>query len=173
MKKLLIIFLLSLVFLGAAYSNEKEVQLARDCIEKIKEIDPNRNILPYKFSKFSYYPLDKISGTLNSDLFDQDFNYCDWFDSMKGNGIYGSSLRCTYQSLDTIEIKINGANRFDENHQQVFVCAFRGCNYTLEGIRTETSGRDYSEKIKKRELKQKLNTEKKLNIGHIDVESPC
>ena len=170
MKKILLLLLLSLGLIGSTYASDKEATLARECIEKIKEIDPNRNILPYKISKSSYYPLDSIRGKWGSeDSFDQDNDYCAWFGGFfGGDAIYGSSVGCAYGSLDTIEIILKGSNRFNEAQNAVFVCAFRGCNYVLDGIRVESSGRDYSEKMKKK----KQNTPK-LNIGHIIVDSPC
>ena len=49
-------------------------------------------------------------------------------------------------SLEAIEIIVSGTNRFNEAQKGVFVCAFRGCNYELDGIRVERSGRKYSNK---------------------------
>ena len=148
MKKILLMFLLSLSFIGAAYADEKENTLALECIAKIKEIDPNRNILPYKISKSSYYSLDTIYGRAFSDEpLDQDNDYCDWFDEWGGgDAIYGSSTGCAAGILESIEIIVKGKNRFNEAQTGVFVCAFRGCNYELDGIRVERSGRKYSDK---------------------------
>ncbi len=44
-------------------------------------------------------------------------------------------------SLEAIEIIVSGTNRFNEAQKGVFVCAFRGCNYELDGIRVESSVR--------------------------------
>jgi hypothetical protein len=148
MNKLLLLLSLTLAFIGSTYAGEKEVTLARECIAKIKEIDPSRNILPYKFSKFSYYSLDTIIGRAFSDEpLDQDNDYCDWFDEWGGgDAIYGSSTGCAVGIKQSLEIIVKGYNRFDEVQSGVFVCAFRGCNYELDGIRVERSGRKYSDK---------------------------
>ena len=150
MNKLLLLLSLTLAVIGSTYAGEKEVTLARECIAKIKEIDPSRNILPYKFSKFSYYSLDTIIGRAFSDEpLDQDNDYCDWFDEWGGgDAIYGSSTGCAVGIKQSLEIIVKGYNRFDEVQSGVFVCAFRGCNYELDGIRVEKSGRKYSDKKK-------------------------
>ena len=157
MKKILLLLLLSFGLIGSTYASEKDATLARECIEKIKEKDPNRNILPYKISNSLYYSLNSIIGNWGSeDSFDQD-NYC-------GDVIYGSCFGSAYGSLNTIEIILKGSNRFNEAQNAVFLCTFRGCNYELDRIRVEYSGRDYPEKMKRKEPK--------LNIGHIIVDSP-
>ena len=169
MKKLLLLLLISLGLIGSTYASEKDATLARECIEKIKEIDPNRHILPYQYTKFSYYPLHSIRGRAFSDeSFDQDNDYCDWFDEWGGgDAIYGSSHGCAVGSLEAIEIIVSGNNRFNEAQKGVFVCAFRGCNYELDGIRVEKSGRKYSDK------KKKLSNKKKYNVKHLGGVEPC
>ena len=64
-------------------------------------------------------------------------------------------------SLEAIEIIVSGTNRFNEAQKGVFVCAFRGCNYELDGIRVERSGRKYSDK-------KKLSNDLGYNLSHID-----
>ena len=160
MKKLLLVLLLSLGLIGSTYASEKEVTLASECIEKIKEIDPNRHILPYQYTKFSHSPLHTITGSFSDESLDQDYNYCDWFGSW-GSAIYGSEHLCAAGRLNAIEIIVSGNNRFNEAQKGVFVCAFRGCNYELDGIRVETSGRKYTDK------KKKLSNKKKYNLQHL------
>ena len=144
----------------------QENTLVGECIEKIEEIDPNRQILPYQNTKVAYYPLHSITGSFSGESLDQDYNYCDWFGSW-GDAIYGSERFCAAGRLNAIEIIVTGNNRFNEAQKGVFVCAFRGCNYELDGIRVERSGRKYSDK------KEKLSNKKKYNVKHLGGVEPC
>ena len=134
MKKLLLLLLIPLTFISSANASEKEVTLARECIEKIKSVDPNRKFLPKKYNEFSYYPLRNIRGS-SGESGNKSDNYCKWFGVWTSDAIYGSSSSCAWGSLEAIKIKVTGKNRFNEEQQGVFDCAFRGSNYEIDGIR--------------------------------------
>lgn len=151
MKKLLLLLLLSLAFIGSAYA-DKETTLVKECVAKIKKIDTDRQKLPYKIDEISYAPLHTISGTSitwgESGSYEKDNNYCNWFQFYSGDAIYGNSSGCAYGSLQAIKVFVLGKNRFNEKVEGVFVCAFRGGNYKLDGIRAESYGRYYTDEEK-------------------------
>jgi hypothetical protein len=142
MKKItLILFMsLSILFSGSINAGNKESVLARECLDKIKTIDANRKLLPKKFSEFSYYPLRTITGSTERRT-DGRENYCSWWRVFSTDAIYGDSNSCAWGSVEVIEITVNGKNRFNENHESTFDCAYRGMNYELDGIKVLHSGR--------------------------------
>ena len=139
MKKLLLLLLLSLGLAGFTNASEKENTLARECLEKIKTLDSNRTLLPAKMNKITHDPLRTITGSSERRT-DGKENYCNWYGTWSTDAIYGSSQSCAWGSLEVIRIEVNGKNRFDENHEGIFDCAFRGINHELDGIRVVSSG---------------------------------
>jgi hypothetical protein len=141
MKKIILILFMSLSILitGSINAGNKDSVLARECLEKIKAIDSNRKLLPKKYSEFSYYPLRTITGSTERRT-DGKENYCSWFGVWSTDAIYGDSNSCAWGSVEVIKIFVNGKNRFNENHDSTFDCAYRGMNYELDGIRVLHSG---------------------------------
>ena len=150
MKKItLILFMsLSILFSGSINAGNKESVLARECLDKIKTIDSNRKLLPKKFSEYSYYPLRTISGSSQRRT-DGEENYCNWWRVFSTDAIYGDQKSCAWRSVEVIQITVNGKNRFNENHDSTFDCAFRGVNYELDGIKVLYSGTPLIEKLRK------------------------
>ena len=131
MKKLLLLLFISFTFIGSANASNKDSILARECLQKISDIDPNRKLLPKKFSQYTHTSLRTIPKE----------NYCNWWGAFSSDAIYGDRNSCAWRSVEVIRITVNGKNRFDENHESVFDCAYRGMNYELDGIRVDYSGK--------------------------------
>ena len=130
MKKLLLILFISFAFIGSVNANNKDSILARECLQKISDIDPNRKLLPKKISQYTHTSLSTITKE----------RYCNWWRAFSTDAIYGDRRSCAWRSVEVIRITVNGKNRFNENHESVFDCAYRGMNYELDGIRLVDSG---------------------------------
>ena len=62
MKRILLLLLLSLGLIGSTYASEKDATLARECIEKIKEIDEHIDDMGAKMSS----PLLEVPNSENT-----------------------------------------------------------------------------------------------------------
>ena len=137
---------LSILFTGSINASNKDSILASECLTKIKSIDLSRKFLPKTFTQFSYQPLRTITGSTSRT--DGKENYCSWFGVWTTDAIYGDSRSCAWGSLEAIRIFVNGKNRFNENHDSTFDCAYRSMNYELDGIRVVDSGPPLLERLK-------------------------
>ena len=153
MKKLLLLLLLSLGFSGLANADKDSV-LASECFQKLKymsdfSVESGLNNghagfddIPQKINKVRFSSSYTLTGTSGNSILDGvDNGYCEWFGNLRKDDdpLYQTNTNhrytCHSRRITALKIELIGKNRFNEEQQGVFDCAFRGSNYEIDGIR--------------------------------------
>ena len=151
MKKLLLILLISLGFIGSANADKDSV-LAEECVQKLMDLSsfysesgfPTTNDIdgiPRKVDRVKFsstYTLTGKSGSLWD--FEVDHGYCEWF-GLTNPPLYQAEenhlYSCHTNRFTALKVYLIGRNRFNEKDTNSYECAFRGNNYTLDAIKQE------------------------------------